>query len=296
MSQKTAEDLKEYLEQNGVTYGQLGSKVGYSKSAIARFIKGDFDNPDIEGKIKDFLEERKFQESNWEFIDTRSAKMIAEICNQCYECADLGVIYGNAGFGKTTALTRYANQNRGYAVYVKSYVTAKGRVLMNLIKEALGLPQVGYKPVHTAMREIINFLCLNHRLLIIDEADLLNVKSLEVLRAIYDDSQCGMILAGLPRLLMNLTVGPQAKENLAQLYSRVGIQVQIPNISFDELNHILKSYKIKDKEVIDAVYKRVEVAGMRKLAKILTRATRLAEINKTKITKKLIEKAEGLLI
>jgi len=295
MSQ-TAGALKEFLNKNKISYGEFGGKINYSKSAIARFISGDFVNPDIEAKIKEFLEQRRFEESNWEFIETRSVKMIYEICNQCYDGADLGVIYGNAGFGKTTSLMRYARNHPEYAVFVKSYITSTGKILMISIKKALGIPRIGWKSSHKHMEDVIDYLCLNHRLLIIDEADLLSVRALEMLRAIFDDSQCGMVLSGLPRLLMNLTVGPQAKENLSQLYSRVGIQIQIPNVSFDELKDILRTLKIRDKEVIDAIYKRVEVGGMRKLAKLLTRATRLAEINSIKITKKLIEKAEGLLI
>jgi len=294
---KTAESLKKFLNEKKLSYAKFADKIGYSKTAIARFIKGSYEGEELDKKVKDFLEEYNRDKGlRWGFIETRTVKMINEVCNLSYGNADMGVIYGNAGFGKTTALQRYATQNGDFAAYLKCYITSSGRILMIAIKKALGLSDTGYKNSHQLMEEVIDFLCAQHRLLIIDEADLLSVRALEMLRAIFDDSQCGMVLCGLPRLLMNLTVGPQAKDNLAQLYSRVGIQVQIPNISYEKLQKILHSYKITEQKIVDVFFKKVKSGGMRKLAKILMRSLRLAEINRSKVTEKIIEKAEGLLI
>lgn len=294
---KTAESLKTFLNENDLSYGDFAPKIGYSKTTIARFIKGTYKGKEFDKKVKVFLGEYNRDKGlRWGFVETRTVKMINEVCSLCYGNADMGVIYGNAGFGKTTSLERYARQNEEFAAYLKCYITSSGRILMIAIKKALGLPDTGYKNSHQLMEEVIDFLCAQHRLLIIDEADLLSVRALEMLRAIFDDSQCGMVLCGLPRLLMNLTVGPQAKDNLAQLYSRIGIQVQTPNISYEELQKILHSYKITDKKIVDVFFKKVRSGGMRKLAKILMRSLRLAEINRSEVTEKIIEKAEGLLI
>jgi len=293
---ETATALKGYLDKNKVSLNKVASQIGYSKTALSRYLKGDYKGELLDNRVKQFLEDDAVEDSRWGFIETRAVKMVNEVCNICYENADMGAVYGNAGFGKTTAAVHYVKANSAYTAYHKCYITSSGRILMIGIKKALGLPDTGYKNSHQLMEEIIDYLCKQHRLLVIDESDLLSVRALEMLRAIYDDSQCGMVLLGLPRLLMNLTVGPQAKENLAQLYSRVGIQVKVPNLTYDELKGILKAYKITDEKIVNAFFERVKNGGMRKLAKILLRSVKMAEINRCKITIKLIEKAEGLLI
>lgn len=293
---KSAEKVKKYLEENDISLNEFASKIGYSKTTISRFLKGNYSyNQKLEKEIEGFLDKSHFRYFRYEYIETRTSKMIFEICNLCYYNADMGVIYGNAGFGKTTGLEEYRKLYK-FAAYMKCYITSTGRILMIQIKRALGMPDTGYKNSHQLMEDVINFLCGQHRLLVIDEADLLSVRALEMLRAIFDESQCGMVLCGLPRLLMNLTVGPQAKDNLAQLYSRVGIQVQVPNISYQELERILGAHGIDDKKITDVFFRKVESGGIRKLTKILMRALKMAEINKSKITEKIIEKAEGLLI
>jgi DNA transposition AAA+ family ATPase len=72
--------------------------------------------------------------------------------------------------------------------------------------------------------DIIDKLKSSGRLNIIDEAEPLPYKSLELLRRIYDKAQVGILLVGMPRLIMNLK---GEKRQYAQLYSRVGIATRL---------------------------------------------------------------------
>ncbi|MEN9357144.1 MAG: hypothetical protein RL695_1315 [Pseudomonadota bacterium] len=114
----------------------------------------------------------------------------------------LGVLYGPAGWGKTTALVAVSNSSRAYYVQMRS---AWGR--KTLLEKIL--IEMGMKPTGTVSRlldDICTQLAASGRPLIIDEFDfaLRSDSMVELVRDIYEGSQAAMILAGeelLPRKL-----------------------------------------------------------------------------------------------
>ncbi|CRL44634.1 hypothetical protein SGGMMB4_01839 [Sodalis glossinidius str. 'morsitans'] len=58
-----------------------------------------------------------------------------------------------------------------------------------------------------------------HWLVLVDEAELLPYRALEVLRRIHDSFGVAIVLAGMPRLLLNLK---GSRGEYAQLYSIAG--------------------------------------------------------------------------
>src|SRR5699024_12431491 len=70
-------------------------------------------------------------------------------------------------------------------------------------------------------------------LIIIDEVDRLNYKTLEIIRDIYDQLDIGVVLIGMPGIDKRLSRYPQ-------LYSRIGFSHQFEKLSNDDLKLVLE--------------------------------------------------------
>ena len=138
-------------------------------------------------------------------------------------------------------------------------------------------------------------------LIIIDEVDRLNYKTLEIIRDIYDQLDIGVVLIGMPGIEKRLSRYPQ-------LYSRIGFSHQFEKLSNDELKYVLEyrwnelslplSYEdFEDYESINTVIK-ITNGNFRLVQRLFSQIIRIMEINElNKINVEVIETArDGLLI
>ncbi|MGL9772945.1 MAG: AAA family ATPase [Sodalis sp. (in: enterobacteria)] len=88
----------------------------------------------------------------------------------------------------------------------------------------MGLRKTGN--IHDLVEECVQGLRDKHWLVLVDEAELLPYRALEVLRRIHDRSGVAIVLAGMPRLPLNLNLKGSRGE-YAQLYSRVGMALDL---------------------------------------------------------------------
>ncbi len=133
----------------------------------------------------------------------------------------LAVIYGPAGWGKTTALTAVANQTRAYYIQMRSAWGRKS--FLEHLCVAMGLADgrrvMAGKSVGTLAQmldQIAEQLALSGRPLIIDEADFL-IKTdgmAELLRDIYEASGSAIVLSGEEMM-------PAKMQRWERLHSRV---------------------------------------------------------------------------
>jgi len=137
----------------------------------------------------------------------------------------------------------------------------------------------GYGTIHGMFLDIIDKLKSSGRLIIVDEAEHLPYKSLELLRRIYDKAQVGILLVGMPRLIMNLK-GEQRQ--YAQLYSRVGIAKQLNALNEEDKKAIISTV-IPNPTPIYPLLSQYSGGNTRVLTKLLVRAVRIAQINNNEV-------------
>lgn len=139
---------------------------------------------------------------------------------------------------------------------------------------------------------IVSKLKGSERLLMIDEAELLSTRSLEFIRRIHDLTGVGVVLAGMPRLLINL----KGKNNeLAQLYSRVGFACDLGNALSEEDLGLLAESALGTSE-FNAPLIKASNGNARRLSKLMRGVVRSSEINQTPISKELVEQYSKMLI
>jgi AAA domain len=138
------------------------------------------------------------------------------------------------------------------------------------------------------------------RLILVDEADRLKVPSLEQLRDLFDRSDIGLVLIGMPGIEKRLARYPQ-------LYSRVGFVHAFRSLRADEVRRLLAEHwpdlgftlppaGIADQEAVAAII-RITGGNFRLLRRLLQQVERILGINQLRtVTAAVVEAARESLV
>ena len=127
----------------------------------------------------------------------------------------MGVIWGETGAGKTTAVTWFAN--RCNAVYVRAMATWSPASMLNAILRELD--QTPKNPSCARMTEqIVEALAVSNRPLFIDEADYVvnNKRMTETLRDLHDMASVPVVLVGMDGIQKRIVHAQQVAGRIAQ--------------------------------------------------------------------------------
>jgi DNA transposition AAA+ family ATPase len=259
------------------------------------------------------------------FVVTKEYRRFVEFCDACRRYRYIGLCYGSPGVGKTLSARRYANWDQ--IEYLDSLLLEG----LPATPAIMGCHSVFYTPsVANTPRRIEHEVSLQRRMLslvrgtmqyvlagddeyeiafnapdvteliVVDEADRLKTTGLEQMRDIYDRSQVGLVLIGMPGIEKRLS-------RYAQLYSRVGFVHHFKPLSTEEVRFILEHKwealgltldptDFTDAEAMAAVI-RITAGNFRLLQRLFTQIERIMEINELHtVTKEVVEAARESLI
>lgn len=289
------QELKALMERKGYQQKQVAQLLGVSIAVVSLYLKGDYNGnvAEIDRKVDELIERDKAKvveaKYNAEFVPTLAARKGMDIMRFAHAEGEINVIFGAAGLGKTQMLKQYARENSS-AVLIETDPSCNPKVLLRKIAEAVGANARGVN--NELLEGIVAKLKGSERLLMIDEAELLSTRSLEFIRRIHDLAGVGIILAGMPRLLVNL----KGKNNeLAQLYSRVGFACDLGNALSDEDLALLATSALGTNEFNASLIKACK-GNARRLSKLIRGVVRSSEINEVPITAEMVEQYAKMLI
>lgn len=259
------------------------------------------------------------------FIATREHRRFVEFVGAVRRQRTIGLCFGPAGVGKTWSARRYAQWHRLEPFLLewgpRAPSDARIHALAARTRTVFCTPAVGAGLKQ--MKEDLNFLAVRMGfrvsaglarkdpsvdamrvtpidLLIVDEADRLNVTALEYLRDLYDRAPIGLVLTGMPGIEKRLA-------RYAQLYSRVGFPHEHQPLQGQELTFVLCRHWKKlglaldaddftDDRAIAAVA-RITGGNFRLLQRLFNQIERILAINEmTTITEDVVEAARSTLI
>ncbi|EKK8374749.1 AAA family ATPase, partial [Salmonella enterica] len=276
-------------------------------AVISQYLKGVYNGNirNIENVLADFIrreEERaRRQEVKESFVHTRLADLALGLISNTHMDGDIGVIFGPAGMGKSMVLRQYASTSKG-VILIEADPGYTAKVLLQELCVRLGVKKTGN--IHELSEECIQALTGTGWVVLVDEAELLPYRALEVLRRIHDRSGVALVLAGMPRLLINLK---GSRGEYAQLYSRVGMALDIEahkaESEADDFNIILASLLgtavgtdyLSSPEVISA-FRKHSKGNYRRLFKLARGVVRASAIGNQGISVNLIERYAEMLI
>lgn len=172
---------------------------------------------------------RVAQISNIDLVSVATEKLMSRVDG----LPGIGVMFGEAGRGKTIAACALANLTRGYYVQVRSAWSRKA-----LLEKMLF--EMGIKPVGTIsnlLDQICEQIAASKRPLIIDEFDfcLRSDGMIELVRDIYEGSQGTMLLIGEETL-------PQKLKRWERFHSRVMAWIPALPASMDDARKLAPIY------------------------------------------------------
>jgi len=289
--------IKRMLKEETISLRTLEEEAGYSRSAWSSYFKGTYrgTSTNLDMALIRFLEEWKATVS---LAPISALNMIIKVCNLTFRHNELAVVFGDAGVGKTVSVKHYARTHDDVILIQSTRAIQAGELLILILKR-LGEYHTGYSSLQTRIDHIQLALRRQKKLIIIDEADQLPVRTLEMIRSFYDDGNCGLVLIGLPRIIDLMTRGQSLRENLAQLYSRVGYKYEIKPPKLNEIRLIVDRYGYNlSHRIFNEIREWSSGSGeLRMVTKLMERAKNLLVWNELKeVTDDTIRSAYDLLI
>jgi DNA transposition AAA+ family ATPase len=278
-----------YMKAHHLSRREMAERVDVKSSNLAKFL----DNMPgcakemIEAALQAYflkLERVQARAPRPEFIETMTAKIILEKCQEADEKRELALLYGPAGMGKTFAIEEFidriekqASPDKPEALYVTAHSASTAKSLMAALCLQAGIPQRG---TAAALAEnLVRKLEGRHTLIMVDESNHLDIEAMELLRFIYDKGRLGVVLIGTLRLYDIFTDGSRPASELEQLWSRVGICELLPGLTEYEARQIVQRELGRLPE--PTIKQILHQAGnsMRRLTKLLERLKELKELN-----------------
>lgn len=261
--------------------------------------------------------------SEIDFLETKEYLRFQEFCHACLRDRYIGLCYGVPGVGKTVSAKHFAQcdllEEYDTESIEKERAIELGRIIVSCrtafytapvmntpkkVKQGLDNELLYQRlKVGRANRSILNTdLEIKERcgLVIIDEADRLNVSSLEEVRDFYDHTNISVILIGMPGLEKKLA-------RYAQLYSRIGFAHEYHCIGKEEMFFILEHHwkklglelkrdRFADTEAIAAVV-RTTNGNFRLIHRLFSQIQRIMKINELRsITAEVVDAARSCLV
>ena len=207
------------------------------------------------------------------FVATPSAAAFIETLRFAQIMPEITVISGAAGIGKTTAAHRYQADNPNVWVATMDPTTAKVNGMLLEICDVMNvLERAPAKLARAIGRKIEG----TGGLLIVDEAQFLEVKALDQLRSFYDRHGVGIALMGNEDVYSRLT-GEGKRSTFAQLFSRIGMRISQSRPKPADMCRLIEAWSVTDKEEIRLLKTIAGKPGaLRSMTKVLQLASMLA--------------------
>ena len=292
--------LAEFKAKSGMNQTMLARGIGVSPASISMYLNNNYAEKGgkyetIEPKIEAFLEVQESKAQREElvlgFVSTKTTRRISEVMRDAHEAGDTVVIYGQAGLGKTQAVKNYCEKNPA-AILIEANPSFTALVLMRKLAAAAKVSTVG--SLNDLFESVSDRLRDSGRLIVVDEAENLPLRALEIIRRLHDDTGCGLVLSGMPRLVANLR-GKHGE--LVQLYSRVSVALNLgDSMPDDELEEIARAAMPEADDATIAELVKQSNGNTRRMSKLMCGAVRTANKNGIKMQSGIVKKYSSLII
>jgi DNA transposition AAA+ family ATPase len=284
----------EYIAEKELSIADFAEQVKYSAATMSKYLSRDYVNAVlVEAALERFFRQQERTNTGVKYVPTAVSQAVIEACEYAYSEGKLVVLYGPPAIGKSVGAMEFMNRKIKNGIRNLVFVTANSTTtpfsLVRRVSEELGLPLTGCTP--ELLERIVRKLKKHPHLVVVDDASYLNVKALEALRYVYDQTACGVVLMGVKALMERIFIPGNGRmaEDLAQLYSRVNLQKYLPGAArAQDLGRIAEASKLPAK-IIAAVL--AEVKTPRELKNVLERVKYVRELNPDRSAQEIVGQA-----
>ena len=222
-------DTQALLDERGWSRSEAAGRIGVSDTTLSQWMRGKYPakNDNITALVRRWLgTERDTSAMRVAGLDQHASLAITDqvhrTARHAQANADIAVVFGAAGGGKTWALEHYCRANAGAWYCAMSPAVTTPASVLSRIARAIGIAG-GPSTAARLEQAVVERLSAGSALMVVDEANHLTQPLLDVVRCVHDQAHCGLVLAGNEPLWGRLASGDRA----AQIVSRVGLTLRL---------------------------------------------------------------------
>lgn len=291
-----AEQLKKLMDERGISGNSIARSLGISSATLSQYLSGSYKGSvkKVDAAVEDFIQRESersiINKGDLPLAMTTVTKRVLDIAKMTHLWGEVGVAYGDAGLGKTRSVKHYSAEHPD-VILIEADLGYNARVLFQELCRKIGIDP-DKNSLHGMLEECVKKLNNSGRMIIIDEAEHLPFKALDMIRRVHDKAGVGILLVGMPRLLFNLR---GKKGEFAQLYSRIGVSSKLEALRETDTEMIVKSV-FPDSNGSWKTFHAESHGNTRRLAKLIARSAMVADLNSVPINHDLIKETATLLI
>ena len=250
-----AEDLRTRVRAAmaaaALTQAKAAREIGVSESALSAWLSDKYgaDDRGVEARMVRWLNSLS-ERARWRdglpapppWVETPTSRRILAALAYAQAAGDLAVIYGAAGTGKTFAARRYAETRPNAWLATMTSAARSTCPCLERVAHACGL-----RPRFAGAARIELDLTARlegcEALVMVDEAQHLDLGALEALRGIHDATGVGLAILGNELVYARITGGRREAE-FAQLFSRIGKRVRLVGPEKGDLEAVLDAWGV----------------------------------------------------
>jgi DNA transposition AAA+ family ATPase len=210
--QASIENIRRYQAAKSLSNKQLGKMGGLSASVISELLAGKYRGDvaaavrKLEAAISDALLKRSGP-GEAGFVMTRIAREIFSVVKYTSKLSGIGLLTGESGLGKSKALRAVMRMEfpSGALVEINEGCASPMNFCRALLK-SMGRENA-WHTIRTradAFNAIAEKLANSHRMIVVDEAENLELQTFNTIRQIHDATGCPIVLAGRPLLVSKI--------------------------------------------------------------------------------------------
>ncbi len=299
---KTRADLVGYMDATGKSQSDVARGTGLSTGTISQFIGDKYGATliNVAKKIAAWLSleaRRAAAPSDPLWIQTKNAREILMVLAQCHELRDLGMVYGAAGSGKTRTAQHYKGENPDTILITCTRAIRHPRAFLRHLAQLENVKASTAGSMDSLLDGVLARLRNSGRLLIVDEAQMLDYGAIELVRSLHDLAGVGVVLMGNEIIWQMLYEG-RTRAQYEQLASRVGIKRYVqPGFPRADVEAVARQYiNGAENECIAYLATKAEgVGGLRSVVKHCRLAFRMVAREERAVTVQDLERASALL-
>lgn len=261
---ETREALRRHLKATGKSQSKIAQSIGFSQATLTGFMKGSYPGnmDEVAARISDYLlRETQRQSAPREpgFAQTSFAAHVLELLSYTHMANDMGMIHGDAGVGKTTAILQYVKEHKNVIFITAGVDLSTPKAVVEDILEQLNRKEYG--GLNRLTKLAIQVLRGSGRLIIIDEANHLNARAKEVIRKIHDQAGVGVVYCGSHDLYSQM----HGRKGIiyAQLLSRIGIRrgLERKELTVEDIRLIFEQNEALSEDCIRMLHEEAQGEG-----------------------------------
>ncbi len=216
-----------YRELHGLSWAKFAAQCGTPAGTLQPFCKGTYqgDNERVARDVFKFMQSSESRAQHQQaipvdpgYFETPTSGRI-RTCLQIAHMGRITVVATGPGTGKTRTVRDYADRAQPVWIVTIKPSTARLNPMVLEVHKAFGIP-VKYSWTHNASGIVCDRLRGRQGLLVIDEANHLEVEAFEELRSWHDETGVGICLLGNEELLQRIETG-RHRDRFARLNRRI---------------------------------------------------------------------------